>query len=690
MLRFEKGTGRSAGRSGPLRLLAVAAVLLAVTLAVGSTAMARTPLQGPSSSAPSEKLPADRGPTDEREVEAFLDGYVGHQLENYDIPGATVSVVKDGEVLFAKGYGQANVEKKEPVVADETLFRIASISKLFTATAVMQLVEEGKLDLDRDVNAYLEDFEVPNTHPGRPVTLRHLLTHTAGFEERFTGSGARNAADVETLGEYVATQMPARVRPPGEVTAYSNYGMSLAGYVVQEVSGMPYERYVEENILAPLGMEGTTAAQPPAPELRERLAAGYDVEGGEPVARPLEYIDDAPAGTVTTTATDMARFMIAHLQDGRYGRLGGETRILKESTAKEMHERQFANDPRLDGMAYGFYEQTINGERTVQHGGNLRQFHANLVLLPEQDVGIFVAYNSYGDGGDFAEYELVEAFLDRYYPEPPPPTLEPSGEGASRNAERLAGSYRITRSNHTGFEKVLTLLTGASVTANEDGSITTTGGYLSRNLEETEQRWVEVKPLLFRAEDGSEHIAFREDGDGRALYLSGDADPTVAYEKVAPYEAPGLHLGLLAGSLGILSLTAVAWPAGAMISRRYKKRYGEPIGDKPGADTNTARRARILAWGVCALDLLFVIGVALAFSSVEETLAYGASPSLIAILTLPLPSAVLTAGVLACALLAWKRRYWGVFGRLHYSLVALSALTFVALLGYYNLLGFQF
>jgi CubicO group peptidase (beta-lactamase class C family) len=681
MLLFEKGTGRSR----PLRLLAV--VLLAVTLATGSPAPAQT-LQSPSSSAPSGQGSADRGPTDEHELEAFLDGYVGHQLEDYDIPGATVSVVKDGEILFAKGYGRANVEKKVPVAVDETLFRIASISKLFTATAVMQLVEEGKLDLDEDVNAYLDDIEVPNTYPGRPVTLRHLLTHTAGFEEHFTGSGARNAADVEPLGEYVVTQMPARVRPPGEVTAYSNYGMSLAGYVVQEVSGMPYERYVEENILTPLGMESTTVAQPPAPDLRERLATGYNVEGGEPVARPLEYLEDAPAGTASTTATDMTRFMIAHLQDGRYGGPAGETRILEEYTAKEMHEGQFANHPRLDGMAYGFYEQTINGDRTIQHGGNLRQFHANLVLLPEQDVGIFVAYNSYGDGGDFAEYELVEAFLDRYYPEPPPPTLEPSGEGASGNAERLAGSYRITRSNHTRFEKVLTLLTGARVAANEDGSITTTGGYLSRDLEDTEQRWVEVKPLLFRAEDRNEYIAFRENDDGRALYLSGDADPTVAYEKVPFYEAPRLHLGLLAGSLGILLLTAVAWPAGAVIARRYRRRYGKP-GGEPGGDTRMARRTRILAWAVCALDVLFVIGVALVFSNLEEALAYGTSPSLIAVLTLPLLSAALTAGVLVCALLAWKRGYWGVFGRLHYSLVALSALTFVILLAYYNLLGFR-
>ena len=186
-------TGHPAAR----RLLLVSLVLLAVATVLSSPGLAQP---GPSNSSPFED---SRGPTDEREVEAFLDGYLGHQLEDDDIPGATVSVVKDGEVLFAKGYGQANLEKKESVVADETLFRIASITKLFTSTAAMQLVEEGKLDLHRDVNFYLTDVEIPNTYPGRPVTLHHLLTHSAGFEEHYTGSGARGASDVEPLEEYL-------------------------------------------------------------------------------------------------------------------------------------------------------------------------------------------------------------------------------------------------------------------------------------------------------------------------------------------------------------------------------------------------------------------------------------------------------------------------------------------------------
>jgi CubicO group peptidase (beta-lactamase class C family) len=228
VLVFEK----YAGRHGPLRLSMLAAVVLVAVLTLGSRATAQVPQQEPSGPAPdgsggaaTAEGPAGRGPTDAREVEAFMDGFFAQQLEGYDIPGATVSVVSDGKVLFAKGYGEADVEANEPVVADETLFRIASTSKLFTSTAVMQLVEEGRLDLNEDVNAYLDDVEIPDTYPGEPVTLRHLLTHTAGFEESFTGTGARGAADVEPLGEYLSGKTPERVRPPGEAIAYSNFGM---------------------------------------------------------------------------------------------------------------------------------------------------------------------------------------------------------------------------------------------------------------------------------------------------------------------------------------------------------------------------------------------------------------------------------------------------------------------------------
>ena len=681
-------TSRSGGILARLVLLALIAVA-AMTI-TSSPGRAQAPSQTPSGSdgypaEASENPSEDRGPTDGREVEAFLDGFFARQLEGHKIPGATVSVVKDGEVLFAKGYGEADVKAGKPVVAEETLFRIASTSKLFTATAAMQLVEEGRLDLDEDVNVYLDDVEIPDTYPGRPVTLRHLLTHTAGFEQVITGSGARDATGVEPLGEYLSNNVPGRVRPPGEATAYSNYGMSLAGLVVEEVSGVPFARYVEENVTAPLGMDSTTFDQPPAPGLRERVATGYGVEGGEPVAGPFEYIDEAPAGSVSTTATDMARFMIAHLQDGRYG----DARILEEATAREMHTKQFAGDPRLDGMGLGFYEQTANGERVIEHGGNLFRFHALAAMVPERDVGIFVAYNSYGEGGNFAEYELLEAFFDRYYPETPPPAPALPADEASGDTELVAGSYRSTRSNETGFEKVFSLPSPTSVTANEDGSITTSGVPTRDDLTGGKQRWIEDGPMAFRAEGSDEHLAFGRDGEGRVTYLSGDADPTSAFEKLPLYESAGLHLGLLTGGLAIFGLTALAWPAGALISRRYERRYrklyGEPDG-KPERDTSGARPARLLAWTLCVIALLFVGGMMLLVSNGAEALFFD-SPLLTAVLVLPYPVAALAVGVIVYAALSWKRRYWGLFGRLHYSLVALAALTFVALLGYYNLLG---
>jgi CubicO group peptidase (beta-lactamase class C family) len=664
---------RDAGRSRPLlRLATLVALLVAVTSA---PVLAQTSSRGPS-----ENSSAGRGPADSGEVERFMDKTITRQLEEYRIPGATVSVVKEGKVLLAKGYGRADVAKDEPVSADGTTFKIASVSKLFTATAVMQLAEEEKVNLDRDVNAYLHDVAVPETYPGRPVTLHHLLTHTAGFEERFTGSGARNAAGLG-LGKYLSEEMPARVRPPGEVMAYSNYGIALAGHVVEEVSGVPFGRYVEENVFDPLGMESTTFAQPPSSELEERLATGYDIEDGRPVAGEfLGYPRDAPASAATTTATDMAAFMIVHLQDGRYG----DVRILEEATARKMHARQFTNDPRLDGMAFGFEEQTVVGERVIEHGGGQLQYHALLALIPERDVGIFVAYNSYGSGGDWAEYELVEAFLDRYYPDPPLHAAGTPGEGTFGNAQRVAGSYRPTRSNLAGFEKFMTLPNAARVTANDDGSITTSGVPSREDLDGGEQRWVEDGPFLFRAEGGEEHLAFRRDGEGNVEYLSGEASPpNVVYEKLSPYESPGLHLGMLAGGLAVFLLTAVAWPVPLLFGRRRRMRYGKP-GASPKPEAGKARRARVLAWSVSVVNLVFAIGMVVVISSVTAT-AYGTSPLLIAVLALPLLGAVLTVGVLVEATLSWKRGYWGIFRRLHYSAVALSAVTFAALLAYYNL-----
>jgi CubicO group peptidase (beta-lactamase class C family) len=267
------------------------------------------------------------------DLEAFLDALIPAQLQNRDIAGAVVSVVKDGRVLLAKGYGYADFAAKKPVVADTTLFRPGSISKVFTAISVMQLVEQGKLDLDRDVNEYL-DFAIPRTY-AEPVTLRRLLTHTAGFEETLKNLFVPSAREMRPLHDYLVAAMPVRIFPPGKVPSYSNYGLTLAGYIVERVSGEPFEKYVAVHILNPLRMEHSSFAQPLPEALAPNMSRGYlaAAQGG----RDFEFVTTSPAGALSATATDMSRLMLALLGEGT---LEGAT-ILKPDRVRAMEVRQF-------------------------------------------------------------------------------------------------------------------------------------------------------------------------------------------------------------------------------------------------------------------------------------------------------------------------------------------------------------
>src|SRR5215218_7343391 len=222
--------------------------------------------------------PSQQGPTDPAEMKAFLDEELGREMEKHHIAGAAVSVVKDGKLFFAKGYGDADLKKDIPVDPEQTTFRIGSTAKLFTWTTVMQLAEQGKLDLNEDINTYL-DFRIPDTY-SQPITLKDLMTHTAGFEDRYYERLAKDPDELEPPREWLISHMPARVSPPGDVAAYSSYGAALAGYIVARVSGEPYDQYVQEHILNPLGMVHTTAQSPMPPDMRTHSSVGYTYEVG--------------------------------------------------------------------------------------------------------------------------------------------------------------------------------------------------------------------------------------------------------------------------------------------------------------------------------------------------------------------------------------------------------------------------
>jgi CubicO group peptidase (beta-lactamase class C family) len=601
------------------------------------------------------------GLTDAGELEAFLDGLLAAQMEQNHVAGVTLSVVKDGQVFLAKGYGYADVAKRIPVDPEKTLFRVGSVSKLFTWTAVMQLVEQGKLDLDADVNAYL-DFQIPATYP-EPITLVHLLTHTPGFEDRGFGMAARTPAGLVPLGKWLARNIPTRVRQPGILCSYSNYGTALAGYIVERQSGRPYDEYVEENILGPLGMEHSTFRQPLPAELAGDMSAGYTYAGGAYKVQPFELLNVAPAGALSATATDMARFMIAHLQDGRYG----GARILQEATARQMHGRLFTHDERLNGVTYGFWEMSQPGHRVIGHGGDTQLFHTVLALLPDEQVGFFASYNS--ASGSMLPQALFEAFLARYYPAPEPEPLAPPADFAAR-ADRFSGDYRIIRMSYTTPEKLAALMMPLGVQATDDGTLLVTTPF-------GPQRFVEVEPLLFREVQGDGVLGFLEDEQGNISHAVLNDFPMMPGEKVAWYDAITFQLALLGAILFLFLTVVIAGPVGFFVNRTREYLPHQPA---------LARLARVVLAGLVLLGIAVVVGVAM---SLMNTLALMVGePGFFAILPpLSIVLAALAAAMVIGTVLAWARRYWTVGGRLYYTVLTLAAVAFVWALYYWNLLG---
>jgi CubicO group peptidase (beta-lactamase class C family) len=366
----------------------------------------------------------------------FIDGVMAQQLDSREVAGAVVSVVSGGKILFSRGYGYANLARGTAADPERSLFRPGSSSKLFTWTALMQLVEQGRVDLDAEINRYL-DFRIPDTQT-RPILVRHLLDHTPGFEDR-GGIRVKDPSQFVPLGTWLARNIPTRVRQPGVEVAYSNYGTALAGYIVERVSGEPFPDYVERHIFKPLGMTRTTFREPVPPQWAKDVALGYELADGRFVATPFEYYHNImPAGAASSTANDMARFMLAHLRDGRLGK----ARILKPETAKRMRTNLNRNAPSLPGFAHGFYVIREAGPRLIGHGGNTGDFHSMLLLAPEDDFGIFVSTTG-GPGSYQARTELINAVIGRLFPVAPAPRWTGPAPPAP------AGTYRTNRRTYS-------------------------------------------------------------------------------------------------------------------------------------------------------------------------------------------------------------------------------------------------
>lgn len=559
---------------------AIAASTLLALTACGSPAAPPDPGPAPVGAGEAHPLTAT-------DVDAWLDGYLPAALEREGVPGATVAVVHDGEVVTTRGFGWADRDAQEPVDADDTLFRVGSVSKVFTATAVMQLVEAGEVDLDTDITAYVDvDLE-------RPVTLRHLLTHTGGFEEAVRGL-IRGPDETVDLREVLTTDPPEQVYEPGTVPAYSNHGNALAGLVVEEVSGRPFATYVAEEVLAPLGMDSSTFAQPLPAALADRLASGY----ADPAASPADFetIGTAPAGALTSSAADMAQFMLAQLGVG--------APLLDDRTREQMHAPGLDEDS-LGGLAagprmtLGWFDRSRGGHRIVEHGGDTTVFHADLALWPDDGSGIFVAMNGSGrDAMSTVELRdgLVEGFADRYHPGDEPAPAEVGG--ADEQADALAGTYETSRTIRSNFLASAYAAGQTTISTEGDGRVLVSPG---PNAAEP-VLYEPVGDWTWREVGGTATIAARV-ADGEVEAIGYDSAFTLL--PVPAHRSAAVVVPVVGGSTLVLALAALGGLVLAPLRRARRRRSPAEHPEHPGQPGRAARTAGLPR----ALRVLTRVGV---------------------------------------------------------------------------------
>jgi CubicO group peptidase (beta-lactamase class C family) len=495
-----------------------------------------------------------------QDVNAWLDGYMPYALHTGDIAGAVVVVVKDGQILTERGFGFSDVDRRTPVDPKLTLFRPGSVSKLVTWTAVMQMVEQGKIDLDADVNQYL-DFKIP-ARDGKPITMRNLMQHTAGFEEQAKGilSEDPKSPRYEAL---LKQWVPERVFAPGTTPAYSNYGASLAGYIVQRVSGESFDEYVDKHIFAPLDMKYSSFRQPLPENLAPLMSKGYTV-ASEP-AKSYEFVGPAPAGSLASPGVDMAHFMIAHLQNGEYH----GNRILSAETAEKMHNSPLTILPPLNRMELGFFETNVNGHEVIAHLGDTQSFHTSLHLFLKEGVGFYVSFNSPGKAGAAGGLRgaLFTDFADRYFPVAENNTPI-DAKTAVAHAALLKGSWDNSRGSQSSFISLLGLIGQSKVSVNAKGELV----LAFKGLNGQPRRWIETQPFLWMDPDSHERLAAKV-VDGKAVRFSIDElSPFMVFDRVPWYRDAAWLLPLLCAALSALLLTALFWPIVAIVRRRFGAR----------------------------------------------------------------------------------------------------------------------
>jgi CubicO group peptidase (beta-lactamase class C family) len=430
-------------------------------------------------------------------IASAVDPIIRSALTDEGIPGAAFVFVHRDRVVYAQGYGMADQQRRVAVDIERTVWPIASVTKLFTGVAALQLVDSGDLGLDQDINRYLRQLAVPaQGHP--PITLAHLLKHTSGLDELPGRQFDPDKGPRPSLGEFLKGRL-VRYRAPGLYTAYSSYGMALVGVAIEDASGLPYEDFVRRRILEPCGMNSARIMQRRGDE--QGVATPYAIEDGQAAPVPHEWYVTTPTSSLVANAADMGRFAMLHLADGRCeGR-----QILSESLARSMRAQHATIHPAVPGWGYAFQLDVDNGRQLAEHGGDIGGFSSLLTLIPEERSAFFIV--NHGEGNDL-RFRVKRALLDALYPGPQARAVPEADPARAPGLREYQGRYRSSLACHTCPD----------VDPEQDFEVAVHGDGM---LELWGQEWLPLERDLFVRADGERLLGFARDKLGHVAVVSG-------------------------------------------------------------------------------------------------------------------------------------------------------------------------
>ena len=604
---------------------------------------------------------------DTNELGKFTDEFFLENLDKYHVPGAAIAFVKDGEISFMKGYGYSDVESKKSVDPEKTVFGIASVSKLLTATAVMQQYEEGKIDLERDINEYLNDFKIEDSYE-EPITMKSLLTHTSGFNQTSIGIGTRNPLEIKKLEDYLKESIPKRAYKPNQFFSYSNQGMSLAGHIVENVSNESFETYMEEKIFKPLNMKNSTFKQPIPEDMEANKAAGYSywIQNGSLFRTNPIYYQAIPAGACYTTVNDMANFIIANLSEGQYKGV----QLLKSDIMEEMHKQQFTHNDKMPGQAYGFWESFDNNKRGLFHTGTSDGYASLLYMIPEENLGFILCYNL---GTDKLRSEFLRSFMNKFFPIDSSKQISPMEDYKERVRQYEGLYWNVEKPQYT-LDKLEVLMSDGLVRAKElkDGSLKITD-YYGENIGE----YIEIEPEVFKRIDGEEIITFSENYNGKNnsyLYIKNNA-----FQKLEWYENSTLYIIFALFSLIIILISPFVWIK-IFIKKKNCKEERNNI-DKYSGCIGIFTSILVIIFCTSASIITSMLG--------KYAFMFGVPISLRIILIIPILLCGITILLFVISILAWKNRYWTKFKRVFFTIYTLGVILFLISLKFWNMIGPQ-